>query len=78
MKQIITIFLSLFFGAVLTIDAQTKYVGGDISVLQSYEDNNVAYYDMNGTKIDDVLQYMKGSDVGWNAQRVRQIGRAHV
>ena len=71
MKQIITIFLSLFFGAVLTIDAQTKYVGGDISVLQSYEDNNVAYYDMNGTKIDDVLQYMKGNDVGWNAQRVR-------
>ena len=39
---------------------QQMYVGGDISVLQSYEDNNVAYYDDNGQKIDDVLKYMIG------------------
>ena len=54
----------------LEINAQ-RYVGGDISVLQSYEDNNVAYYDREGNRIDDVLQYMKSKDVGWNAQRVR-------
>ena len=48
-----------------------RYVGGDISVLQSYEDNNVAYYDQQGNKIDDVLKYMKSDAVGWNAQRVR-------
>lgn len=47
------------------------YVGGDISVLQSYEDNGVPYYDQNGKKIDDVLKYMKGDQVKWNAQRVR-------
>ena len=53
-----------------TLRAQ-KYVGGDISVLKSYEDNNVEYYDEQGTKIDDVLKYMKSDKVGWNAQRVR-------
>ena len=53
-----------------TLCAQ-KYVGGDISVLKSYEDNNVEYYDEQGAKIDDVLKYMKSDTVGWNAQRVR-------
>ena len=47
------------------------YVGGDISVLQSYEDNGVAYLDQNGTRIPDVLDYMASDAVGWNAQRVR-------
>ena len=56
----------------LALQARAQmYVGGDISVLQSYEDNNVAYYDENGKKIDDVLKYMKSEAVGWNAQRVR-------
>ena len=68
--------LTITFGALqallpLTAGAQDYYVGGDISVLQSYEDNNVEYYDQQGAKIDDVLKYMKGSEVGWNAQRVR-------
>lgn len=47
------------------------YLGGDISVLQSYEDNKVPYYDQQGNIIPDVLQYIKGEQVGWNAQRVR-------
>ena len=47
------------------------FVGGDISVLQSYEDKGVAYYDDKGTRIADVLKYMKSDAVGWNAQRVR-------
>lgn len=47
------------------------YVGGDISVLQSYEDKGVTYYDDKGGKIADVLKYMKSDAVGWNAQRVR-------
>ncbi|MBO4605097.1 MAG: glycosyl hydrolase 53 family protein [Bacteroidales bacterium] len=46
-------------------------VGGDISMLQSYEDNKVSFLDANGAKIDDVLKYMKSEEVGWNAQRVR-------
>lgn len=55
----------------LSLIAQDYYVGGDISVLQSYEDNYVDYYDHRGTKIDDVLKYLKGEKVGWNALRVR-------
>ena len=47
------------------------YLGGDISVLQSYDDNKVPYYDQQGNVIPDVLKYMKGDDVKWNAQRVR-------
>ena len=50
---------------------EVMYVGGDISVLQSYEDNGVVYYDESGGKIADVLKYMKNDAVGWNAQRVR-------
>ena len=55
----------------IAASAQTKYVGGDISVLQSYEDNNVSYYDNTGNKIDDVMKYLKSESVGWNALRVR-------
>ena len=50
---------------------QAMYVGGDISVLQSYEDNNVAYYDPQGGAIADVVKYLKSEPVGWNAARVR-------
>jgi len=68
--------LTIAFGTVaclnaLTTKAQEFYVGGDISLLQRYDDYSVAYYDENGARIDDVLKYMKSDAVGWNAQRVR-------
>ena len=47
------------------------YLGGDVSVLQSYLDKGVSYYDGQGNRIPDVLKYLKGEDVGWNALRVR-------
>lgn len=71
-KQLLTIVLGAL--ACMTpkhASAQEFFAGGDISVLQSYEDNNVSYYDQQGAKIDDVLKYMKSDAVGWNAQRVR-------
>ena len=68
MKKLILLTLLTLLS--MTAPAQ-KYVGGDISVLKSYEDNNVGYYDEQGTKIDNVLKYMKSDAVGWNAQRVR-------
>ena len=52
-------------------DHDGLYLGGDISVLLSYEDNKVPYYDQQGNPIPDVLKYMKSDDVKWNAQRVR-------
>ncbi len=50
---------------------ESKLVGGDISMLQKYEDYEVSYYDKNGKKISDVMDYLKGEEVGWNALRVR-------
>ena len=47
------------------------YLGGDVSVLQSYLEKGVSYYDGQGSRIPDVLEYLKGDDVGWNALRVR-------
>lgn len=70
MKKLIAIFLLLL--PIITGKAQQPmYVGGDISVLQSYEDNNVAYYNQQGSRISNVLKYMKSEQVGWNAARVR-------
>ena len=54
----------------LSAQAQ-RYVGGDISMLPQYEKYDVAYYDQEGAKIPNVLQYLKSEAVGWNAQRVR-------
>ena len=54
-----------------TVNSQNLFVGGDISVLQSYEDNNVAYYNQQEVRINDVLKYLKSDAVGWNAARVR-------
>ena len=72
MKHLLTIALgALSLWGTTTAAADGLYVGGDISVLQSYEDHNVSYYDQQGAAIDDVLKYMKSDAVGWNAQRVR-------
>ena len=49
--------------------AATKYVGGDISLLTKYEERGARYYDENGTRITDVLDYLKSN--GMNAMRVR-------
>ena len=50
----------------------TKYVGGDVSMLPKYEEANVAYYDINGTKIENgkLLEFFR-DDAGFNIVRVR-------
>ncbi len=59
-------------GLSLCMNAQeTKLVGGDISMLQKYEDNKQSYYDKNGRKIADVMDFLKSEEVGWNALRLR-------
>ena len=52
----------------LSIHAQ-RYVGGDISVLLKYEQQNAAYLDKDGAAIADVLNFLKQQ--GWNTMRVR-------
>ena len=63
----------LLFACLLAIcgavDAATKYVGGDISLLTKYEERGAIYYNENGTRITNMLSYLK--DTGFNAMRVR-------
>lgn len=69
-KLIATLLLAM--PAFVMMQAETPlYVGGDISLLQKYEDKNVRYYDQQGSRIDDVLLYLAGEKVNWNAVRVR-------
>ena len=49
--------------------AAPKYVGGDISLLTKYEEHGAIYYNENGTRVTNVLGYLK--DTGLNAMRVR-------
>ena len=51
------------------MSAATKYVGGDISLLTKYEEHGAIYYNENGTRITNMLNYLK--DEGMNAMRVR-------
>ena len=63
-KKILTIITGALCLLCPTVAAQDDVcVGGDISVLQSYEDNNVAYYDEQGTRIENVLQFLKSEAV---------------
>ena len=64
--------LSLLFTALisLSIFAQQRFVGGDISLLPQYEQHNSAYKDVSGKKIDDLLKWFV-TDCGWNTFRVR-------
>ncbi len=72
MKKKKSVYLFVFLTSLFISNVEgMRYVGGDISMLQSYEDNNVAYYDQKGVRKRDLLQYMKSEDVGWNALRVR-------
>ena len=64
--------LALFFILSLTsnLSAQAqRYVGGDISVLLKYEEQNATYFDKDGGSISDVLTFLK--EQGWNTMRVR-------
>ena len=58
---------ALFFGLTST-DAQ-KYVGGDISLLPTYEEHGANYMDQDGQPISDMLSWLK--EQGWNSVRVR-------
>ena len=49
----------------------SRLVGGDMSLLPSYEAASVKYFTQSGTRINDVLAYVASSEVGWNAIRVR-------
>lgn len=67
-----TLLFSIFAIAALSANAQTKYAGGDLSMLTKYEDAKVAYYDINGSKIENgkLLEFLR-DDAGFNIVRMR-------
>ncbi len=46
-----------------------KYVGGDISLLPTYEEHGVRYLDKTGSPVEPLPYF--GQQAGWNAMRVR-------
>ena len=56
--------------ACIATQAQTRYVGGDISMLPQYEQYSSGYKDVNGQRINDLLTWLI-ADCGWNTFRVR-------
>ena len=61
------------FAALLSVgclQAQTRFVGGDISDLPLYEQHNSAYLDGSGNAISDLVTWLV-DECGWNTFRVR-------
>ena len=53
----------------MTVSAQQRYVGGDISLLPTYEANGAWWIDAGNQHITDMLQYLKSQ--GFTSLRVR-------
>ena len=73
MKTELSLRLSLYTFVMITslaVSAQTKIVGGDISMLPKYEAANVAYYNQKGTRITNLITYFR-DEAGYNTARVR-------
>ena len=66
MKRIMTIMLLVLVAAFS--QAQKKYLGGDISLLSSYEAQGTVYKDYNGKQVR-LLPFLR--EQGWNTIRVR-------
>lgn len=68
MKQFRLLLTSVLLLWLTSAQAQ-KYVGGDISLLPTYEEHGAIYMDKDGQPISDMLSFLK--EQGWNAIRVR-------
>jgi arabinogalactan endo-1,4-beta-galactosidase len=68
MKRI-RLFMTTVLLAFLTTGQAQKYVGGDISLLPTYEEHSANYMDQDGQPIADMLSWLK--EQGWNSVRVR-------
>lgn len=68
MKPIIKTIIALLSLCPMASAAQ-KYVGGDISLLPTYEAHGVRYLDQKGVQVEPLPYF--GNVAGWNAMRVR-------
>ena len=70
MSKMRKVLLTLVTIAIATTTMAQKYVGGDISLLPSYEANGAKFLDKDGKSITGgMISYFKAQ--GWNAMRVR-------
>ena len=63
------LFLFLIASALQAIAQEPLYVGGDISLLPTYEEHGAIYMDKDGKRIANMLSFLK--EQGMNAMRVR-------
>ena len=68
MRKIYLLFVCVMLTSIAGISAN-KYIGGDISLLTKYEERGAIYYNENGSRITNMLSYLKST--GMNAMRVR-------
>ena len=70
-RKVYTLIFSILLLGIhpLSVFADSKFVGGDISLLPSYVANGAKYFDNAGTPIADLLPYF--GEQGMNAMRVR-------
>ena len=68
MKQFRLLLTSVLLFCLTSAQAQ-KYVGGDISLLPTYEEHGANYMDKDGQPISDMLTFLK--EQGMNTMRVR-------
>lgn len=69
MKRIFS-FLIICMCVSAGIQAQERYVGGDISMLPKYEQYNSSYKDVYGNNVKDLINWSI-AECGWNTFRVR-------
>jgi len=53
----------------LAIPQGQRFVGGDLSLLPTYEEHGARYYDRQGQPVTDLLAFLQ--EQGWNAVRLR-------
>ena len=53
----------------LAIPRGQRFVGGDLSLLPTYEEHGARYYDRQGQPVADLLAFLQ--EQGWNAVRLR-------
>ena len=70
MKKAYSLLISALVCVCACAEVQTRYVGGDISMLPKYEQYNSPYKDVYGNNISDLLLWFKQT-CGWNTFRVR-------
>lgn len=69
LKKVLTAVAAVAIGVSAAMATPTHYVGGDISLLPTYEGAGAKYLDHNGWQIPSLLPWLKQQ--GMNAQRVR-------